>query len=97
MHNRKWSLIGTTRQYLWLCIGLALGSMILSGCGSVKYGSLKYSPEANKMFEDLKILAEIPKLSHRKSLNLLWAGINSSTILHDMESSTLVFKFDNDF
>lgn len=58
MDKRKWRLIGITRQYLWLCVGLALGSLILSGCGSVRYGSLQYSPEANKIFEENKLIPD---------------------------------------
>ena len=58
MSKRKWRLRGITSRYLWLCIGLALGSLILSGCGSVRYGSLQYSPEANKMFEKNKLIPD---------------------------------------
>ena len=52
MSKKYRRVIGTTGRYLYLCIGLLLGSLILIGCGSSRYGSLKYSLDVNKMFEE---------------------------------------------
>jgi len=58
MSKRQLREFGTIVRYLYLCFSLALGAILLGGCGPSSYGRLQYSPEANQMFENNQLIPD---------------------------------------